>query len=118
MQAVEATRGQALGLRRRYSLDTAHERGYARILSTRRFGVIPEKGDFLAKNELAMKMGLRNTKMSFSYQRTLFDMDDARVPITNASLNGRSGAFVDNMALPIHRWYRYSAGFSADWVHA
>lgn len=23
---------------------------------------------------------------------------------------------IDNMKLPIHRWYRYSAGFSADWV--
>ena len=34
----------------------------------------------------------------------------------NVSLNGRSGAFVDNMALPVHRWFRYSAGFSADWV--
>ncbi len=28
----------------------------------------------------------------------------------------RSGTFVDNMALPIHRWFRYSAGFSAEWV--
>lgn len=28
----------------------------------------------------------------------------------------RSGTFVDNMALPIHRWFRYSAGFSAQWV--
>lgn len=28
----------------------------------------------------------------------------------------RSGTFVDNMKLPIHRWYRFSAGFSADWV--
>lgn len=24
--------------------------------------------------------------------------------------------FVDNMKLPVHRWYRYSAGFSAEWV--
>ena len=23
----------------------------------------------------------------------------------------RSGAFVDNMKLPVHRWFRYSAGF-------
>ncbi len=29
---------------------------------------------------------------------------------------GRSGTFVDNMALPIHRWFRYSAGFAAQWV--
>ncbi len=28
----------------------------------------------------------------------------------------RSGTFVDNMVLPIHRWFRYSAGFSAEWV--
>ncbi len=28
----------------------------------------------------------------------------------------RSGTFTDNMKLPIHRWYRYSAGFSAEWV--
>lgn len=27
-----------------------------------------------------------------------------------------SSTFVDNMKLPIHRWYRYSAGFSASWV--
>jgi len=28
----------------------------------------------------------------------------------------RSGTFADNMKLPIHRWFRYSAGFSAEWV--
>jgi len=25
-------------------------------------------------------------------------------------------AFVDNMVLPVHRWFRYSAGFSAEWA--
>ena len=54
-------------------------------------------------------------KISFSYQRDLFDIE-AVVSTKNASLNGRSGAFVDNMVLPVHRWFRYSAGFSADWV--
>ena len=29
-----------------------------------------------------------------------------------------SSTFVENMALPIHRWYRYSAGFSAQWVES
>ncbi|WP_226427141.1 MULTISPECIES: DNA methyltransferase [Xanthomonas] len=29
---------------------------------------------------------------------------------------GRAGTFADNMRLPIHRWFRYSAGFSAEWV--
>jgi DNA modification methylase len=28
----------------------------------------------------------------------------------------RSGSFVDNMQLPVHRWFRYSAGFSAEWA--
>jgi hypothetical protein len=28
----------------------------------------------------------------------------------------KTGTFTDNMKLPIHRWFRYSAGFSADWV--
>lgn len=27
-----------------------------------------------------------------------------------------SSTFQDNMSLPIHRWYRYTAGFSAEWV--
>ena len=27
-----------------------------------------------------------------------------------------SSTFADNMRLPIHRWYRYTAGFSAEWV--
>lgn len=27
-----------------------------------------------------------------------------------------SSTFADNMSLPVHRWYRYSAGFSAEWV--
>lgn len=30
----------------------------------------------------------------------------------------RTGTFVDNLKLPIHRWFRYSAGFSAKWVEA
>lgn len=30
--------------------------------------------------------------------------------------DGASSTFVNNMSLPIHRWFRYSAGFSAAWV--
>lgn len=30
----------------------------------------------------------------------------------------RSGTFVDNVRLPIHRWFRYSAGFSGEWVES
>lgn len=53
--------------------------------------------------------------ISFAYQRSLFDTETVG-PVNSASLHGRSGAFVDNMSLPVHRWFRYSAGFSADWV--
>lgn len=31
-------------------------------------------------------------------------------------IEARSGTFRDNLKLPVHRWFRYSAGFSADWV--
>ncbi len=30
----------------------------------------------------------------------------------------RSGTFTDNMRLPVHRWFRYSAGFSAEWAES
>jgi hypothetical protein len=46
-------------------------------------------------------------------QLALFeDFSSSPVEIKTA----RSGSFVDNMALPVHRWFRYSAGFSAEWV--
>lgn len=32
--------------------------------------------------------------------------------------SSRRGTFSDNMTLPVHRWFRYSAGFSADWARA
>jgi hypothetical protein len=41
-------------------------------------------------------------------QPTLFEM---AMPPGRNSTN-----FVDNMSQPVHRWFRYSAGFSADWV--
>lgn len=54
---------------------------------------------------------------ALAYQPELF-VETADVALTHARFNGRSGAFVDNMSLPVHRWYRYSAGFSADWVRS
>jgi DNA modification methylase len=35
---------------------------------------------------------------------------------TKVTKEDRSGTFADNMKLPIHRWFRYSAGFSAEWA--
>ena len=34
----------------------------------------------------------------------------------NASAVDVSSSIADNVRLPIHRWYRYTAGFSAEWV--
>jgi hypothetical protein len=50
-----------------------------------------------------------------------FELFPTQVPnnpvLTSAQLKtARSGTFTDNMKLPVHRWFRYSAGFSADWV--
>lgn len=46
------------------------------------------------------------------YQGTLFDLPDVE------EKNGKdlSATFADNMKMPIHKWYRYTAGFSAAWV--
>lgn len=40
---------------------------------------------------------------------TLFDLDPLEV-------HPLSGSFRRNMGLPVHRWFRYSAGFSAAWA--
>lgn len=53
-----------------------------------------------------------------------FDQTQHQLPIHHeklALMEGRastSGTFSDNMKLPVHRWFRYSAGFSADWVRS
>lgn len=35
---------------------------------------------------------------------------------TREEIDARTGTFIDNLKLPAHRWFRYPAGFSADWV--
>ena len=47
-------------------------------------------------------------------QTMLFDVDEDSVPTREAT----SSTFVDNMRLPVHRWIRYSAGFSAEWAQS
>jgi DNA modification methylase len=50
-------------------------------------------------------------------QQSLFDLP-ASAPAHEkiAVRSARSGTFADNMKLPVHRWFRYSAGFSAEWA--
>ena len=45
------------------------------------------------------------------YQTALFT-----VPRTGPGGDAASGSFVNNMRLPVHRWFRYSAGFSGAWA--
>lgn len=50
-------------------------------------------------------------------QQSLFAELPKTTQKTNKELKPqRSGTFIDNMKLPVHRWFRYSAGFSAEWV--
>jgi DNA modification methylase len=56
-------------------------------------------------------------QMVISEQHSLFDLP-ILTPLEKKTMvrSARSGTFTDNMKLPVHRWYRYSAGFSAQWV--
>lgn len=45
-------------------------------------------------------------------------MPEFRNDFQSRAITERAGTFTDNMKLPIHRWFRYSAGFSATWVEA
>jgi DNA modification methylase len=36
----------------------------------------------------------------------------------NEKKTKRSGTFIDNNKLPVHQWFKYSAGFSAEWVES
>lgn len=52
-------------------------------------------------------------KTSLHHQKQLFLFSEADV---SRHKENTSGSFVDNMGLPVHRWFRYSAGFSAAWA--
>jgi DNA modification methylase len=49
--------------------------------------------------------------MSIAEQLTLFE-----IPSKIGRKEQNTTTFIDNMRLPVHRWFRYSAGFSAEWV--
>ena len=53
--------------------------------------------------------------MSETQQLLLFPIPN-RIDERKTEKEKRYGTFVDNMKLPVHRWFRYSAGFSAEWV--
>ncbi len=46
----------------------------------------------------------------------LFGEVEATATVPVLDIKGNTSNFLDNMRLPVHRWFRYSAGFSAEWV--
>jgi hypothetical protein len=52
--------------------------------------------------------------MRVHIQKYLFDPGKTCTTTTAES----SSTFIDNMKLPVHRWFRYSAGFSGRWAEA
>ena len=50
--------------------------------------------------------------MATRLQAFLFPEANEQAKLADA----KSSTFTDNMGLPVHRWFRYSAGFSAAWV--
>lgn len=52
--------------------------------------------------------------LQYLKQSEMFAPDSATKRSSNKT--SRSGTFSDNMKLPIHRWFRYSAGFSGEWA--
>ena len=52
-------------------------------------------------------------------QTSFLDKDDADLTTSGdifKQTSAVSSTFKDNLSLPVHRWFRYSAGFSAAWV--
>ncbi|MGB3267012.1 MAG: DNA methyltransferase [Microcoleus sp.] len=55
--------------------------------------------------------------MTKPIQLQLFDsIPESHETTQSRIIKERTGTFTDNMKLPVHRWFRYSAGFSAAWV--
>jgi hypothetical protein len=54
------------------------------------------------------------------YEQAVLDLFDANQEAKEVrpalEVVGHTSDFLDNMRLPVHRWFRYSAGFSAEWV--
>lgn len=66
---------------------------------------------------VALRSKTRSTKAAVVYQPMLELFDTETEPSSaHLEIKGHSSNFLDNMRLPIHRWFRYSAGFSAEWV--
>jgi hypothetical protein len=59
-------------------------------------------------------------RMREDYRQGVLDIFDTDTEASEVrpqlEVVGHTSNFLDNMRLPVHRWFRYSAGFSAEWV--
>ena len=55
-------------------------------------------------------------KANLKNHATLFDTLEVSEDAGRAETKDTTSTFLDNLSLPVHRWFRYSAGFSAAWV--
>ena len=55
-------------------------------------------------------------KANLKDHATLFDALEVPEGASPADAKDTTSTFLDNLSLPVHRWFRYSAGFSAAWV--
>ena len=44
------------------------------------------------------------------------DATAAHLAAPGTPVPGNTTTFADNMKVPVHRWYRYSAGYSSEWA--
>ncbi len=56
--------------------------------------------------------------LNWVYSNPLQDSLFARATAAPTVSSQASSTFISNMRLPVHRWFRYSAGFSAAWVES
>lgn len=62
---------------------------------------------------------MNRTMFKLELNKSKFDMTQAILfpEVISPKINDKtSTTFASNMKLPVHRWFRFSAGFSADWV--
>jgi len=62
-----------------------------------------------------MQIGSGNQKQFEFLEENLAVESTDRAVFAPAAID--SSTFTSNMSLPVHRWFRYSAGFSALWVN-
>jgi len=68
----------------------------------------PQQGDAVLFN---LREGYKQAVLD------LFETDEEAKEVRPAlDVVGHTSNFLDNLRLPVHRWFRYSAGFSAEWV--